>query len=356
MAQVDRTRGACCERLATDRSGSHRCCQLHERQSGVSIGFENPRDLQMGSDCDAGRSVQVGDVGEQKEHQECAPARVDVHSPREIVVWPRLLARKAGVDMPPGVARIVGAGESDREGSDAGTGTPSAFAHQVVVGGAKDGRVHCLPKRFLRVLAKPNDRTGPRRRILRIASRIAPEDFAALIRQLSREGLVHTHKTFGNELTDLLACQRRHRSSAPAGNEHDSSQECKLGTRNRFLVGTGGSTWFDRDREEVASGFHEAGLVTEGHFQIHEHSSGALTRFYLGNWKELGQERVRARQSSYFEAGLNKGRAKPGRAEQGQGLMELRGGRRREHHSRSGENGVPVQVVRSYVIGLRVER
>ncbi|MFI0371571.1 hypothetical protein ACH35V_27215 [Actinomadura sp. 1N219] len=67
---------------------------------------------------------------------------------------------------------------------------PRALPDDGVERGVQAGRVHGLPERLLGVVAEPDDRSRPGRRIVRVAAGVAPEDVAAARREPWRERLV----------------------------------------------------------------------------------------------------------------------------------------------------------------------
>jgi hypothetical protein len=80
-------------------------------------------------------------------------------------------------------------------------------------------RVHGSTKWRVEVFTQPYHGFCPRRALARVATRVAPQDLAALSREIFGEGAIQTHETFFYELIDLRCIQRvftRHNNS-PAG-------------------------------------------------------------------------------------------------------------------------------------------
>src|SRR5690606_39079969 len=110
---------------------------------------------------------------------------------------------EAHVDVPAGVAWIVGGRKSHRKRPEVPAGKPAPASDQPVEGFVEDWRVGGLDERLLSVHAKPDDRFRPCRRVIRIASGVAPENRAAFLRHLARKGPVDPHEPVSDELLNL---------------------------------------------------------------------------------------------------------------------------------------------------------
>ena len=120
-------------------------------------------------------------------------------------------AGKAHIDMPAGIAGIVGMRKAHRKGAKAAARTPAPTADELIECGMKRRRVDRLPERLLSISRETNDRFGPGCGIIGIAGKVTPHDRAALVGEISREGIVDADKTIPDELLDLRTAQRTHR-------------------------------------------------------------------------------------------------------------------------------------------------
>ena len=106
------------------------------------------------------------------------------------LVLDRPTAGEAHVDMPAGVAGIIGMWKAHRKGAKVVARMPATVADKLVERCVEHRRIHRFAKRFLTVIAEPDDRPRPGLPVDGIASRVAPEDGAAFLGKLAREGLV----------------------------------------------------------------------------------------------------------------------------------------------------------------------
>ena len=122
----------------------------------------------MGANQYSCRRVLLTDVGEQEEHQQSAAMRCHVQSQRSVVPF------EACTGVPTGIAGFIRAGKSNWKCAETRSGKSPSRAGKLIEGGMQPGHVHCLPERFLSVIAQTNDRSRPRGWIVRIAARVAP--------------------------------------------------------------------------------------------------------------------------------------------------------------------------------------
>jgi hypothetical protein len=152
--------------------------ELDVGEAGVSERGEDCRHIQVRTNENPCGPVAPSDIGEQEEHQERATPRLHIYAPRAI------LARKAGVGMPAGVARIVRGREADGKGAEAGAREPASGSHQKVEGFVESRGVRGLAERFLRIVAETDYRAGPGGRAITITAGIAPQDGATFGREI----------------------------------------------------------------------------------------------------------------------------------------------------------------------------
>src|SRR5262249_10462226 len=118
---------------------------------------------------------------------------------------------KAQIDMPAGIAGIVGMRKAHRKSAKAAAWMPAPVADKLVKRGVERRRIDRLPEWLLSILQKSNDRSGPGCGIIGIARQVAPHDRAALVGEVPRKGIVDADKAVLNELLDLRAAQRTRR-------------------------------------------------------------------------------------------------------------------------------------------------
>src|SRR5262245_59006363 len=138
MAEIDRTRLAgrgddFAMRGLLEAVGR----QLSERAALLAEGREDSRHLAMRSRPDASRCIVATDIGEQKQHQQCAISRIDVDSPSQEV---RMFDSVARIDMPTGVPGILRGREPYRERTEAFARRPSPGAHKLIECAPEDRR------------------------------------------------------------------------------------------------------------------------------------------------------------------------------------------------------------------------
>src|SRR5580704_9534036 len=104
--------------------------------------LEEPRHIEVGSHPDPRGCVVHADVGKEKEHEQRSPAgdEVESHGPVGGV--------EPGISVPPCIARILGAGKSNRERSEARSWSPAAGTNQLVKRRMQPWRVRRVPERL----------------------------------------------------------------------------------------------------------------------------------------------------------------------------------------------------------------
>ena len=110
--------------------------------------------------------------------------------------------------MPAGVAGIIGVREAHRKTAEVRARTPATAPDKLVEGCAEQRRIHRFAKRLLSVIAEPDDRPGPGFPVAGVASRVAPEDGAALLGKPAREGVVQPDKPVLDKLVQLCVAER----------------------------------------------------------------------------------------------------------------------------------------------------
>jgi hypothetical protein len=125
--------------------GARGCkAQLHHRQpvfSNWSQQWWNPKMRSQPNPC---RCVVLADVRKQKQHEQSSPFRSQIDAPIEVRSrgLDRLIGRKACVQMPPCISRVVGVRKPDWKSAQALPRNPSTHANQFVEGGMQCGRIH----------------------------------------------------------------------------------------------------------------------------------------------------------------------------------------------------------------------
>ena len=200
MAQIDRAR-------LTGRKRYRALCahllQLQVRHAGFAGRREEARHVDVRADADACRRIVVADVGEQEQHQQGAAARHDVHAPgREVLLLVRIaiLAGKAQVDMPAGIAGIVRMREAHRERCRGRIAAASGRCRRADRRPrARTGVLAARAERRLAVSRQADHRPRPRRRVVRIAGKIAPHDGTGFVGELARKGVVDPDEAVADE-------------------------------------------------------------------------------------------------------------------------------------------------------------
>jgi hypothetical protein len=198
VAEIDVTRFASGTRKRFPFRQIQFFSQLEKRQSGIPCRLEDPRYVEVRTDPDARRRIIDSHVREEEQHQERTAARRHVDAHRTV------FAVEASVNVPACVARIVSAGETNREGSKTRARQPPFRTHELIEGSMQVTRVRGLSKGRLPVVAKTHDGPGPCRWLIRVASSVAPQQIAAASRELLRKGALHKEKSAGDELLDLF--------------------------------------------------------------------------------------------------------------------------------------------------------
>jgi hypothetical protein len=210
MTQIDGARFAGGQCLWS--FGSHPV-QNQMGHARIAGGFEKPRHVEMRSEPDSYRSVQLTDVGEQEQHKQSAIARSYVHTPvRKILSFVRItgFTGKTDVDMPTRVTGIIQARKAYRKAAEVRTRTPTAVSDKLIESGMEQASVRHFPEWLLVIVSKSNDRFRPRCRIVGIAPGVPPQDGAALVGQFSGKRSVDPDKSVFNKLLYLLVAERAH--------------------------------------------------------------------------------------------------------------------------------------------------
>jgi hypothetical protein len=121
-----------------------------------------------------------------------------------------VVAGKANIDMPAGVAGIVRVRETHREGPKTLARDPTPFTNKLIEGGVENGCVCSRPKRLPSIPWQPDDRPRPCRRVVWIAGSVPPHYGATLLGQLPRKGLIDPHESVSHELLYLSIAKRSH--------------------------------------------------------------------------------------------------------------------------------------------------
>ena len=114
-----------------------------------------------------------------------------------------MIWRKAGVNVPSRVARIVGVRKSDREPAQAFSGNPAPRTNQPIEGLVQCGRVRSLTKGFLRAVADAHHGAGPCGGIIRRTAGFFPEDDKSSPGDRSGKGVVQSDVAVVKELVLL---------------------------------------------------------------------------------------------------------------------------------------------------------
>src|SRR5262249_8045195 len=110
--------------------------------------------------------------------------------------------------MPTGIARILRTWETHRKAAYHFAGMPASLSDELVESRVEHGRIRSPPERLLPVVAKPDNRPRPCRRIIGIARQVAPQDGATFLRKRTGKGLLDPHEAVLDELLDLRIAQR----------------------------------------------------------------------------------------------------------------------------------------------------
>ena len=125
-------------------------------------------DVEVRADEQLGGCVVGADVVEQDEPEQPALARLGVDPPGPVGTG------EAAVDVPAGVAGVVGVREPDRDGpADAGHREPSPFAEQLVVRLVQHRLGPGRRERRRPRAGQPDDRAGPGRRVVGVDALVA---------------------------------------------------------------------------------------------------------------------------------------------------------------------------------------
>lgn len=132
-----------------------------ERETRLARGCEHRRHVEMRTDANARRRVARADVREEKEQQQRTSTREDVGEDAAVGVV-------TTIDVPAGVSRIDLARETDGESAQARTRHPSPNADEAIERSVQTVRVRRFDEAGVAGVAKPDDRSRPRRAVATI--------------------------------------------------------------------------------------------------------------------------------------------------------------------------------------------
>ena len=111
--------------------------------------------------------------------------------------------------MPARVSRIALTWKPHRERAKRSERPPPARSDELVDRGNKSRRICRREKRGIGVAAQPDHRPRPCRAVERVASGIAPKDFAGFLRRSARERRIQPHEPVPDESLDVIGCETR---------------------------------------------------------------------------------------------------------------------------------------------------
>ncbi|HWL43024.1 MAG TPA: hypothetical protein VNQ73_08775 [Ilumatobacter sp.] len=196
--------------------------ELAERRALLAVGVEDAGDRAVRADPDPCRGVVLADIGQQEQHKQCPATRCGVGPPLEDVGSG--LPAERGVDVPAGVAGVVGGWEADRERAEPEHRLPRPGPDQHVVGSAEWGCCGGGPERRFAVAAEPDHGAGPGGGAVGCASGGVPQDRAAFVDDRAGDGAVEADVTVGSE---SLGERRRRDGVRGDGVGHDVGFSCE---------------------------------------------------------------------------------------------------------------------------------
>jgi hypothetical protein len=110
--------------------------------------------------------------------------------PGQIVARAAVLAGETDVDVPAGIAGVGVGGKAQWKGADAPARKPAVFSHQPVECLSQLRRIDRVRERRTRLLAQPNDGLGPGPGVIRVTSRIPPQNTPGCLGDRVRKGLI----------------------------------------------------------------------------------------------------------------------------------------------------------------------
>ncbi len=155
----------------------------------LAVRLQQGRYVEMRADSDACRGVRLADLAEQEQHQQGAVPGAEVR------VRPvRTLDGVAALDVPARVVRLLLVREPQRKAAQRVTRRPAALAHQQVERLMQHRRVDRGGERALRHVRHPVHRLRPGARVVRVASRLPPQQPCAVLGDARREGALELHE------------------------------------------------------------------------------------------------------------------------------------------------------------------
>src|SRR5690606_13578123 len=114
---------------------------------------------------------------------------------------------EARIDVPAGIARLVRVREADGKRAEVAALNPAAGSDERIEREVQRARVSGLNDRRHRVETETSDGLVASQRIVRIATRVAPQDRPGLVGQPSRERALDLHVAALDERVDVVARQ-----------------------------------------------------------------------------------------------------------------------------------------------------
>lgn len=170
--------------------------QLAQGQSVLSCWCQLPRHINVRAHADARGCIIGTDIREQKQHQQGASLAAHICAPFHEV---RMFVSETDIDVPAIVTGRVLRRKADRKSAKGITGPPAAGSDKLLEGPVQLRCIRRLPERGLAELIQANNRPGPCRTIIRVASGGLPQDRPSLLRGLRAEGAIDADETVAHE-------------------------------------------------------------------------------------------------------------------------------------------------------------
>ena len=200
VTHVHVTGGTGCTHLATSRCREWDLGVLSRVGTGQALfagGSEQLRHLEMRAREQAARRVVHPHVGDQAQQQQRPLSRSVVHEPAGVARW-----LEARIDVPPGVPRILGAGESHDERPQVRARLPGIGRDQLTDRVEQARRVGCAPEAIPRRHTSDH-RPSPGVRAREIDAQLLGRRATALLGQLRRKGGTDHEIALSDELIDV---------------------------------------------------------------------------------------------------------------------------------------------------------
>jgi len=214
MAQVDGACDTCREYLAARSrfSETFRSGQVSRRQTLVLRWCENPCDIEMRANANAGWRVTFANIGEKKQHQQGSSLGKHVDAPVQKIIGIAEIRRETAVHVPARVSWIVARRKSNREGPEVTSRPPSAWTDKLIECLVQDRHIGGSGKRCLFIHTEADHRLRPGCWVVLIAAGVPPEDRTALVCNLTRKSPLDFDEPIMDELPDLRIAQHRGRT------------------------------------------------------------------------------------------------------------------------------------------------